>query len=124
MGTSDSDLMAETYETVLEANQWTSYKTDHHLFETGNGDISIFTAWNHGVLYYENDTLEEVARKFERWYGVTISFSNESIKRCFIRGEHRDETLRNVLESITYAFERMSYEINGKRVVLSGRGCA
>src|SRR5690625_7356604 len=105
--------MAETYETVLEANQWTSYKTDHHLFETGNGDISIFTAWNHGVHYYETDTLEEVARKFERWYGVTISFSNESIKRCLIRGEHSDETVRNVLHSSTSSSQGLSYASTG-----------
>lgn len=113
----------ERFETVLEANQWTSYRVNQHSFDTNSGDISLFTAWNHGVLYYMNDSLADVARNFELWYGVNIEFKTDAIKDCIIRGEHREETLRNVLESITYAFEGMSYEINGKNVVLSGKGC-
>jgi len=120
---SGSDLLAENYGAVLEANQWTNYRADQHSFDTNSGDISLFTAWNSDVLIYMDDSLEDVAQKFELWYGVDIEFKDDAIKDCIIRGEHRGETLRNVLESITYAFVDMEYVINGREVFLSGRGC-
>ena len=120
---SGSDLSEESYGAVLEANQWTNYRADQHSFETSSGDISLFTAWNSDVLYYLDDTLGDVARRFELWYGVEIEFQEEAIKDCVVRGEHRGETLQNVLESITYAFVDMTYEIDGRDVVLSGKGC-
>ncbi len=111
------------YDVVLEANQWTNYAFDEHRFDTESGDISAFTAWNNGVLLYQDKKLGEVARQLERWYGVDITFENEAIKNCVIRGEHRDETLENVLEAVTYAFVDMKYLIEDRHVVFSGEGC-
>lgn len=116
-------LLEDNYGVVLEANQWTHYTSQDQSFRTQNGDISSMVAWNDDVLMYRDSELQEVAYQFERWYGVKIEFKNEAIKHCVIRGEHRRETLENVLESITYAFIDMEYEIQGRRVTLMGKGC-
>lgn len=108
---------------VLEANQWTNFRSDDQSFTTQFGDVSKLIAWNEDVLFYENEELEEVARQLERWYGVTIHFAVEEIKNCIVQGEHRRETLENVLEMITYAFVEMEYQINGRQVILTGKGC-
>lgn len=108
---------------VLEANQWTNYKSSEQTFTTETGDISRIIAWNKDVLFYENEELEEVAYQLERWYGVSINFADEDIKNCIIQGEHRKEALDNVLETITYAFVDMEYQINGRQVTLTGTGC-
>lgn len=108
---------------VLEANQWTNYRSSEQSFTTKFGDVSKLIAWNEDVLFYENEELEEVAYQLERWYGVTINFADEEIKDCVIQGEHRRETLDNVLETITYAFVDMEYEISSRQVTLKGGGC-
>lgn len=111
------------YRVVLEANQWTNFRSADPSFITQTGDISKMIAWNEDVLFYENEELEEVAYQLERWYGVNIHFADDEIKDCVIQGEHRRETLDNVLETITYAFVDMEYQINGRQVTLTGTGC-
>lgn len=113
----------DNYGVVLEANQWTNYTSGEQTFTTQTGDISTIIAWSEDVLFYENEELGDVAYHLERWYGVDITFTDEAIKDCIIRGEHRKETLENVLETITYAFVDMEYQMNGRRVTLTGRGC-
>lgn len=108
---------------ILEENQWTNFKPDDQSFTTQIGDVSKLTAWSEDVLFYENEELQEVAYQLERWYGVNILFADEEIKNCVVQGEHRKETLENVLETITYAFVEMDYQMNGREIVLSGRGC-
>lgn len=118
----DSNLQDDEEQVILEANQWARYNNESNSFITGSGDVAVLTAWNEGVLLYHDKALSEVASQLERWYGVSISFENDEIKDCVIRGEHRDETLVNVLEAITYAFD-MTYHIEGRKVMLAGRGC-
>ena len=107
---------------VLAAGQWAGYEITTRRFSRGDGDLSEFIDWNDGVLRYDNQRLEEVARQLERWYGVKITFTDEELGDCIIQGEHQNEILDNVLNSITYAFD-MEYRIDGRRVVISGDGC-
>ena len=107
---------------ILEADEWVHYSTETKNYSTGSGDILRYTAWNENVLLYHDKKLSEVALQLERWYGVTISFENEELKQCVIRGEHRNEPLVNVLDAISYAFD-MDYHIVERNVVLSGNGC-
>ena len=113
---------AKAPDVVLEANQWANYSHETREFKSESGNISAFTAWNEGVLYYHDETLEQVAAQLERWYGVSITFENDVLKSCVIRGEHRDESLVNVLNAITYAFS-MDYEIEDRQVILAGNSC-
>lgn len=117
-----SDATSLENQVILEANEWANYHFESQNFSTGSGNISMFTAWNEGVLLYHDKSLEDVATQLERWYGVQISFANEQLKECIIRGEHRDETLVNVLNAIGYAFD-LEYHIEGRQVALDGRGC-
>jgi transmembrane sensor len=119
---SKSEITDNNRQVVLESDQWADYTIDSHSFQTGSGDVSYLTAWNEGVLLYHDKQLSDVAIQLERWYGVTISFENEELKGCVIRGEHRDETLTNVLNAISYAFD-LEYRIEGREVVLKGGGC-
>lgn len=118
----NSNLHDDEHQVILKANQWASYTGESRSFTTGSGDVAVLTAWNEGVLLYHDKALSEVASHLERWYGVSISFESDEIKDCIIRGEHRDETLVNVLEAITYAFD-ITYHIEGRKVMLAGKGC-
>lgn len=45
-------------------------------------DSSILEiSWTNNQLAFFNNTFEEIARKIERWYGVTVKFGNESVKQ-------------------------------------------
>lgn len=120
---SGAGMTEENYGAVLEANQWTNYTLSENSFDTQSGDVLALTSWKDDILYYKNEKLVQVAKELERWYGVQVILRDEAIKDCEIRGEHRSETLVNVLESITYAFVDMEYQINGRQIELTGSGC-
>lgn len=119
---SENDMLDSEEGVILEADQWASYNLNTRILSKGSGDISSYVAWHEGVLLYHDKTLGEVAILLERWYGVSISLENEELKDCVIRGEHRNETLVNVLNAITYAFD-VEYTIDGRQVLLRGEGC-
>lgn len=117
-----NDANNHEHQVILEADEWALYSTETSNYSTGSGDIFGYTAWNENVLLYHDKKLSDVALQLERWYGVTISFENEELKRCVIHGEHRNEPLVNVLDAISYAFD-IDYHIAERNVVLSGNGC-
>lgn len=117
----EAGAFEEQADVILEPNEYANYSFANRQFTTGEG-ITAYTAWNSGILLYNDKELGEVAYQLERWYGVDIHFENETIKTCVVRGEHRDESLTNVLEAITYAFD-MEYKIEGRTVLLTGQGC-
>lgn len=49
-------------------------------------DVDGCSAWRKGLLYFDNETIEEVARKLERWYSVKIDIRNEELKKREIYG--------------------------------------
>jgi transmembrane sensor len=111
------------HQVILEAGEWATYSAETRNYSTGSGDLTGFTAWNENVLLYHDKRLGEVAKQLERWYGVSISFENEELQQCVVRGEHRNEPLVNVLDAISYAFD-MDYEIVERSVVITGDGCS
>lgn len=92
-------------------------------FVVTNFDIEEVLSWKDSTLVFKNTPLNEVAKKLERWFGVEVIFLNQAIKNCQITGNFKNETLVNILESIAYTSE-LKYELAGKRVTLSGKGCA
>ncbi|MDN5210399.1 FecR domain-containing protein [Fulvivirgaceae bacterium BMA12] len=86
--------------------------------------IEQFLAWKDGILNFEEMDLHEATKILERWYGVTITFDNDSIRHCrIVRGTYKDENLFNVLKSFQY-FLGFEYKVvDGNYIVISGNGC-
>lgn len=56
--------------------------------------------WRKGVLFFKNNSLEEVVYDLERWYGVDITVKGEAGQLTF-NGSFEDEKLQNVLELLS-----------------------
>ncbi|WP_228693763.1 FecR family protein [Lunatimonas sp.] len=59
-------------------------------------------AWKEGVLMFQKASLQEVKRVLEEWYGVEIRFENAAGVKWEFSGEYRQQTLKEVLESISF----------------------
>ncbi|MBN2892654.1 MAG: FecR family protein [Bacteroidales bacterium] len=46
----------------------------------------FYTSWKDGYLVFKNEKLEDIVRKFERWYNVTVIFDEEEIKQIEFTG--------------------------------------
>lgn len=59
-----------------------------------NGDLNLvtkvntefYTSWKDGKIVFRRETLEEIARKLERWYNVEIKFTDDDLKELVYSG--------------------------------------
>lgn len=72
------------------------------------------TAWTENKLAFNNEKLEVVADKMEKWYGVTITINNDALKEIPYTGSFDGETLEKVIETIQYSIPMIHYKMEGK----------
>lgn len=73
-------------------------------------------------LVYEQEKLESIFHQLEGIYGIEIIIENPAISNCSFTGDLSEEDLFLKLKSICLA-TRSSYEINGTRILIRGKGC-
>jgi ferric-dicitrate binding protein FerR (iron transport regulator) len=88
--------------TILEKDQWATYQKSGSLSEKGTGDVWEYVAWKEQVLVFNDKPFSEVARTLERWYGVQIDIEDEELKSVELKGEHKNVSLEQVLQSIQF----------------------
>lgn len=76
---------------IIELGHLTLYPTDNSVVETG---------WVDNRLVFTNETLEDIAVKMERWYGVTIVITNEKLKKELLTGIFEKETIYQALKAL------------------------
>ncbi len=51
-----------------------------------NVDTRFYNSWKNGTIYFEDQTLEQITSKLERWYNVEIIFADPSVKNYKFTG--------------------------------------
>jgi ferric-dicitrate binding protein FerR (iron transport regulator) len=60
----------------------------------------FYTSWKEGKLIFKREPFEEVAKRLERWFNVTIKLKGETIKNLWYTGTIEMESFSEVLELI------------------------
>ena len=76
------------------------------------------TAWRDQKLAFRNETFEEVARKMERQFNVTISFEEENMKQEILSGIFEKEDINKAL-LLLQMITPFHYRIDQQHVYLS-----
>jgi ferric-dicitrate binding protein FerR (iron transport regulator) len=71
-----------------------------HLTLLPKDNSIVETAWVENRLVFSNETLEEIAVKMERWYGVTIVIASEKLKKERLNGIFEKETVYQALNAL------------------------
>jgi len=72
----------------------------------------IETAWRYNRLEFLGDNFEEVAKKLERWYNVTIVFNDEEAKQLTgLMGSFETETVAEAFAALKELYP-INYKIN------------
>lgn len=72
-----------------------------YALESEHTDKNI--AWKDGMLVFNNERVEDVAKKLARWYNVEVEITNAKVKEFTFTATFMDETLPQVLELMTLA---------------------
>ena len=76
---------------IIELSHVTLYPADNTIVETG---------WKENRLVFSSETMEDIALKMERWYGVTIIIKNEYLKKELLTGSFEKETIYQALNAL------------------------
>jgi transmembrane sensor len=79
--------------------------------------IATEVLWVKNKLAFDQETLESVALKIERWYDVKVTITDETLKGTEYSGVFDEENLRQVMEALRLT-GNFRYTINKKEVTI------
>jgi len=103
--------------TVLKPGFMGSYDLKKKAFTTNQVHTEVYTSWMDGKLIFRNMTFENILKKLERHYNVTIINSNIELSDKKFNANFGSEPIQNVLEELKINYG-IDYEITEDRTVL------
>ena len=98
---------------LINPDQMLAIDRETSNFQFLEFDYAQEIGWKDGILRFEDQPLEDVFRKLERWYGVEISCQNAELLDDTYKGEFKNESLDNVLKGIGYTSDYSFEEEEG-----------
>lgn len=81
----------EKKEPIVVLSSLTHSETDQSILET---------SWVENKLVFQNETFEELAKKLERWFNVSIEIKDEKLAAARLTGTFDNETVREALAAL------------------------
>jgi len=102
----------------LNPNEFVEYSSSKNTIKKSvDVDFKKIIGWKDGILIFENDPINLVVSKIERWYGVEIILENNSVIDGTYTGEYHNKSLQKVLDGISYA-SNVDFKIINKTQIL------
>jgi transmembrane sensor len=103
---------------VLSANQKASFYKSTKVLVKDQVKADPYISWKDNVLTFDNENFNEVIKKLERWYNISINVHGKDSLEDRFTLTIRHESLKEVLDliNITTPFD---YSINQDKVVIT-----
>ena len=103
----------------IRPGQQVRYEKKSHRFLMRDVRLRNYISWTRGNFYFENQTLEKIARQLERSFNVRITIEGEELKKTsftgdFVRGENIEQILRVMTSN-----RPIHYEIGEEGITIS-----
>ena len=79
---------------------------------------SAHSLWKEGILSFDETPMAEVIKSLERWHGLEIEVTDESILDYTITAKFENESATQILELLTICVP-VEYSIDGNKVILT-----
>jgi ferric-dicitrate binding protein FerR (iron transport regulator) len=87
------------------------------LKQNPTNNIIAEIAWTQNKLYFEDESLENIAPMLERWFGKKVEITNASLKNLRYYGNFEKETMEEVLSYLKLS-KRFNFKIEPDSVVI------
>ena len=81
----------------------------------GQTDYIEETSWKDNSLVFNNETLEQLKPKLERWFNVTIQINSDRAKAYHFTGIFKNETINQALTALQlikpFTFEQSAHDV-------------
>lgn len=100
---------------ILEPGQQAALT--NNSFTVKQGKIEEAMAWRNNKFVFDNENIEGVMKKIERWYNVTVTFQGEKPDDKFTGSVSRFDQLSTVLDVLELT-GNVHFQIEGRRVLV------
>lgn len=76
--------------------------------------LVVETAWMYATLAFSDESFEQIAQKMENWYGVSIVFEKDSLKKIRFTGRFTKETIYEALDALRFTAPFQYKELNNR----------
>ena len=80
-------------------------------------DIIPEIAWTQNKLFFEDESLEDIALRLERWFNKKVTIANESLKNIRYTGNFENETMEEVLSYLKLS-KTFNFRLGNDNVVI------
>lgn len=87
------------------------------LVKVANKEYVAETSWTDNTLIFDNESLEDIATKLERWYNVKITISGQSIGKYRFTGAFENETVEQALSALQI-IKSFNFKINENDITI------
>ena len=104
--------------TLLKPGYKGSFNKNEGNIATKQVLTNIYTSWIYGELFFRNITFEDILKKMERHYNVTIINKNSRLSKEEFNASFREAPIEKILEyfKITY---NIQYTINENNIIIN-----
>lgn len=106
----------------LKPGQTATMGKNGSVLHISNVKTGFYAAWKEGKIYFEDEPLDEIARKLERWFNVEITFSEEALKSLRFSGTIlKNKPIDQIMQALQIlAPIRFTHEVkvNGKDMIV------
>lgn len=89
-------------------------------FQVRNVETRFFTSWREGKLIFSKEPFPQFIKRLERWYNVTIVYTDKRLDELWYTGTIEMETISEVMEMISKAAP-VSYSFDNKTRIFTIR---
>lgn len=89
------------------------------IYKIEDVDIEAIRAWKNGLIYFDNETIENIIKKLERWYSVDIEIADEDIKKRVIYGVIKKYSDISQMIEMMKHINLIDFKISGNKIIIS-----
>jgi transmembrane sensor len=102
----------------LQPGQSVSYSEEKRSFsDISTFDPNLELGWKDGKLVFKDASMEKMINRLERWYNVDFVLKNDPYFRWNYTGEFQNQTLLDVLESLSFS-QSFDFDLKDDKVEL------
>ena len=81
-------------------------------------NVYEYTAWHYNRLSFDNQSLENIMKKLERWYNIEVAYSSDNIRNFHITMDINKYESFNKLAQAIEKMNELKIQIKKNKVVL------
>jgi transmembrane sensor len=108
---------------IITPNQQISFNKENNTTVQQNVLADSILAWKQNDLVFDNTNFEEAAVIISDRFNVTVTFSNESLKKCRFTASFLNEYNIHQVLTVLCDVNKATYEKINDTIIIKGEGC-